>query len=118
MNDLRDTVNKLRALRKVPLPVRVWAQDPAVGCFWKDDLPEDSVCVETLGGIGALGEAVAAFPRPEQAEEYIALKEALPTLLDAASRWATLCEMAADIKALDEWRRQVEHEEQRREEQR
>jgi hypothetical protein len=115
MGNLRDTVTKLRALRKVPLPVRVWAQSPEVGCSWKDDLPRYSVCVETLGGISALGEAVAAFPRPEQAEEYVAIKEALPALLDAASRWATLCELAEggdDIARSGIWA--VEHEERTR----
>lgn len=64
-----------------PGPYRVWDQDPAVGCFWKEGLPVGSVCIETLNGIGALGEAIGAGTDERNARWIIAACNAVPKLV-------------------------------------
>lgn len=81
-------------LRKIPLegignylaqaspgPYREWARPPAVGCIWKDALPQGSFCIESVGSQFALGMIVGATPDRKTGEFFIRARNDLPDII-------------------------------------
>ncbi len=79
-----DEVARLKGLEKKAKPPKIGERLPGISSVMREALPH-AVIVDTYKSISVFGEDIAAFGSHDDANHYIALRNAAPWLLEAAA---------------------------------